>query len=298
MDVADKDHVLQVTGEASDIRMEKRLASHPDSEKQLFQQAKMAELGELVTGILHEINNPLSFIIANLGNLHKFCTRFLDLIDGLDQVALSDEARQDLAARKEAIKYSYLRNRITEMIESSLVGAERMRETIQAYKSFSRMSDIGFAEADIHKAIDSILALLHHQYKDRIAIKKHYGAVPPLCCSIAKLSQVFMNLLVNAIQAIEGPGEIEITTGLEAGEMVISIRDTGSGMPESVLRKIFTPFFTTKPDGVGTGLGLSITKGIMDEHRGRISVASTPGKGTTFTLKLPLDLKAGDMEQR
>jgi two-component system NtrC family sensor kinase len=278
--------------------MEKRLASHPESEKQLFQQAKMAELGELVTGILHEINNPLSFIYANLGNLLKFCTRLLDLIDGLDQVALSDEARQELAARKEAIKYYYLRNRITEMIASSLVGAERMRETIQAYKSFSRMSDIVFAEADIHTAIDSILALLHHQYKDRIAIKKHYGPIPSLCCSIAKLSQVFMNLLVNAIQAIEGPGEIEITTGMEAGTVVISIRDTGCGMPESVIMKIFDPFFTTKPDGVGTGLGLSIINGIMKQHHGQISVESAPGTGTTFILKLPVDLKAEDMEQQ
>ena len=290
-----KDLLLQVIHEVLDGRLQKRLAEQQDAEKQLTQNAKMAALGELVAGILHEINNPLSYIHANLGNLLKFNKRLIGLIDGLDQIALSDAARAELAGQKEALKYDYLRTRIIEMIERSQDGAERMKTIIQDYKSFSRASNAGFAEADIHASIDTTLSLLHHNYKDRIDIKKNYGAIPPLKCYIAKLNQVFMNLLVNAIQAIEGPGEIEITTGLEGEMAVVSIGDTGCGMPPDVIEKIFDPFFTTKPDGVGTGLGLSILGGIMKQHHGQISVESTPGKGTTFTLKMPTYLKPDDL---
>lgn len=290
-----KDQILQVIHKVLDDRFQKHLADQQDAEKQMMQHAKMSALGELVAGILHEINNPLSYIHANLGNLLKFSKRLVGLIEDFDQVALSDEVRAELAAKKEAVKYDYLKDRITEMIERSLVGAERMKKIIQDYKSFSRASDAKFEEADIHEAIDTTLTLLHHNYKGRIEIKKHYADIPLLRCNIAKLNQVFMNLLVNSIQAIEGSGEIEITTGLEDGMVVISISDTGCGMPESVIKKIFDPFFTTKPDGVGTGLGLSILSGIMKQHQGRVSVKSTPGSGTTFTLKMPINLRAEDM---
>lgn len=292
----DQERLLKVVHEVLDARLQKLLATHYDVEKQLVQYAKMATLGELVASILHEINNPLSFIRANLKNLLKFCERLVELIDGFEQSALPEKTRAELVARKTAMNYDYLRNRITEMIHSSLGGTDRMKKIIQEYKSFSRMSDSGFAEADIHAAIDSTLELLYHQFRERIEIKKSYGSIPLMCCSIAKLSQVFMNLLVNAIQAIEGPGEIEIATGMESGMAKITIRDSGCGMSEEVLERIFDPFFTTKPEGVGTGLGLSIIKTIIGQHHGQVSVQSTPGIGTTFTLKLPVDLKPKNRE--
>lgn len=285
---------VNTTAETTDVRV---VEAQPDDEPQRLQQAKMATLGELAAGILHEINNPLSFIQANLKNLLKFSARLIELVDSCDRVALSDEARAELAARKNAAQYEYLRTRITEMIESSLAGTERMNRIILDYKSFSRVSDAGFAHGDIEAAIDSTLVLLHHEYRDRITISKRYGIIPPVRCSIARLNQVFMNLLVNAIQAITGPGEIEIITGHNAGMVTIAIRDTGCGMPDAVRAKIFDPFFTTKPDGVGTGLGLSIIDGIMKQHHGQISVESTPGAGTTFTLTLPVDLKDEDVER-
>jgi two-component system NtrC family sensor kinase len=243
---------------------------------------------------MHEINNPLSFISANLGNLLKFCKRLTGLIGDFEQLVVQEEVRKALAMKKEEVNYDYLRNRIIEMIEQSMVGSDRMKKIIQDVKSFSRLTTAGFGEADIHEAIDSTLTLLYHQYKGRIEIKKHYGQIPPLKCYIAKLNQVFMNLLVNAIQAIEGEGVIGISTGREDGMVVIAISDTGCGIPENILSKVFDPFFTTKPVGVGTGLGLSIIRGIIEQHKGSLSVSSILGQGTTFTVKVSADLQIDD----
>jgi len=279
---------------ALSVRLQQCAAQQQELEKQLVQLAKMASLGELVAGIMHEINNPLAFISANLGNLLKFCKRLTGLIDGYEQVAVSDEVRKAFEARKEEVNFEYIRNRITEMIEQSMAGADRTKKIIQDVKSFSRLNTAGFVEADIHEAIDSTLTMLYHEYKGRIEIDKQYGVIPPVKCNIAKLSQVFMNLLVNAIQAIEGPGVIGIRTGREGGMVVIEISDTGCGIPDSMIDKVFDQFYTTKPVGVGTGLGLSIIRGIIEQHKGALSVRSTLGQGTTFTIKVPIDLKAED----
>jgi signal transduction histidine kinase len=270
------------------LRLQQCLEQQRGMEQQLTQQAKMASLGELVAGVLHEINNPLAFISTNLQNLLKFSRRLTGLIEGYDRLVLPDEIRAEIKAHKEAINYDYLRGRITEMVEQSIAGAERMKKTIQDYKSFSRSEQAGLVAADLHGAIDSTLTLLFHEYKNRIEIKKIYGVLPPVRCHISKLNQVFMNLLANAIQAIEGPGTITIKTGMEEGKVVVAISDTGCGIPEEALPKIFDPFFTTKPDGVGTGLGLSIIQGIVELHRGQLAVESRVGVGTTFTLTLPL----------
>lgn len=258
-------------------------------EKQLLQHAKMASLGELVAGILHEINNPLAFISANLQNLLKFSKRLIEFTDAFDQLPLDEEVKKAVMSKKEELKYDYLRARITEMIEQSITGADRMKKIIQDYKSFSRVSESAFADADLNAAIDSTLTLLYHEYKNRIEIKKSYGDLPPVKCHVSKLNQVFMNLLMNGIQAIEGRGTIEIGTRRAEGNVVIEISDTGAGIPAEVMDKIFDPFFTTKPDGVGTGLGLSIIQDIIDLHKGQIAVKSKEGVGTTFTLTIPIN---------
>lgn len=290
------DDIVHIVLEVINARLKKAIEERKQVQAQLVQNAKMASLGELVAGIVHEINNPLGFIHANLGNLNKFSKKMFGLIESYDQLNLPEGLRQDIEKKKEDVNYSYLTTRMPEMIERSMVGADRMKKIIMDLKMFSRRGAAEFAEADINSAIETTLNIAYNQYKNRIVVKKEFGTLPPVNCYIAKLNQVFMNLLINASHAIEGKGEIRIRTGIEDSMAKIEFSDTGSGIPEDVIVKIFDPFFTTKPVGQGTGLGLSISHGIIKEHKGEISAKSEIGKGTTFTIRIPMDLKAEDME--
>lgn len=284
--------IIHIVLEVMNARLQKALVERKKIESQLVQNAKMASLGELVAGIAHELNNPLAFIHANMGNLKKFSQKLIDLIEICDQVDMPAAAKEDLEKRKKGINYDYLRNRMVEMIERSAVGAERMKKIIQDLKTFSRLDSAVVAEANLNEAIETTLSIMHHEYKNRIEIKKEFGNLPPVECFIAKLNQVFMNLLINACHAIEDQGKITIRTCTENGMVQVDISDTGKGIPEDIIDKIFDPFFTTKPVGKGTGLGLSITHGIIQQHKGKISVESSPGKGTTFTVKIPVRMEA------
>lgn len=167
-------------------------------------------------------------------------------------------------------------------------GAIRTREIVMGLKNFSRLDEDVFKQANIHEGINSTLVLLKNKFKNRISIHKDYGELPTIECLPGKINQVFMNILNNAIQAIEDSGEIYIRTFAENDKVKISIRDTGVGMTEGVKKHIFEPFFTTKDVGAGTGLGLSISFGIIEKHNGKIDVKSEPEKGTEFTITLPV----------
>ncbi|NVM21024.1 MAG: response regulator [Desulfobacterales bacterium] len=292
----EEDDVIHIVLEVLNARLKKVLEQRKQVQAQLVQNAKMAALGELVAGIAHEINNPLGFIHANLGNLNKFSKRLIGLIESYDRMNFPDETKQEIEKRKEEINYSYLRSRMPEMIERSVVGAGRMKRIVLDLKSFSRLDAAEFAEADLNDAIESTLNIMCHEYKNRIEIIKEYGNIPLIKCYIAKLNQVFMNLLTNACHSIEDKGEIRIRTSMEDEMVKIEISDTGEGIPEDVMDKIFDPFFTTKPVGQGTGFGLSVSHGIVEQHNGEISVKSKPGEGATFTIKIPMHLKSEDLE--
>lgn len=283
-----KGEFSKIVMDVVNIRLQKSFKESKEIKAQLIHSAKMASLGELLAGILHEVNNPLGFIYANLGNLRKFSKKLIGLIDSYDKLTLPDQAKAELAAIKKNINYEYLRTRLTEMIERSMVGADRMKKIIEDVKTFARKRADVLAEADIHGAINATLTILHNEYKDRIEIKKEFGYLPPVRCYISKLNQVFVNLLVNACHAIKGPGVITIKTGIEGDMVKMEFSDTGGGIPKDVIDNIFDPFFTTKPEGVGTGLGLSISYDIIvKQHNGELSVESQEGVGTTFTLMLP-----------
>ena len=286
------DEIIHIVLEVLNARLKQAIEDRKLIESQLIQNAKMASLGELVAGIAHELNNPLSFINANLGNLKKFFLKILGLIEAYDQMDIPSKAKEEVEKKKAAIKFDYLQKRIGEMLERSSIGADRMRKIIQDLKIFSRLDAAEFAEADINGAIDTTLNIMYNEYKNRIEIKKEFGDLPPVKCYVARLNQVFMNLLINACQVIEGNGEIRIRTGSENGMVKIQISDTGGGIPENVIERIFDPFFTTKPVGQGTGLGLSISHGIIKQHNGEISAESTLGKGTMFTVKIPVNPKS------
>jgi signal transduction histidine kinase len=250
-----------------------------EKESQLIHSEKMAALGQMVAGISHELNNPVSFIYANSQALEEALNELKSIWNALPPSVRSDYATQfqELVADIHAI------------ISDNLKGSQSIRELVQQLKNFSRIDQAQWKKASVVEGLESTLRLLKHQMGERIRVIKKYEADPEIFCNPAQLNQVFTNLLLNAIQAIEGKGTITIHTSIEKDRLFIRFSDTGKGIPPEVLPKIFDPFFTTKDVNQGTGLGLSISYSIIEKHGGTIEVESQEGRGTTITLILPLN---------
>jgi len=263
-------------------------------EEQFVHNEKMSTLGQMMAGISHELKNPTTFIHSNLNNLKKFTTKLIQLIDSIGVLNLADEVNDKWNALKKDINYDYLKERIPTMIDRTADGAERLKKILLDLKLFYRKDAQSFEMADINAAIESSINIIIHEYKDRISLQKNLGYLPDVECNITKLNQVFVNLLINSCHAIEGEGQITVNTRNLDGHVEISFEDTGCGMPESVKNQIFQPFYTTKPGTLGSGLGLSISSKIIKAHGGKISVDSTVGKGTTFTIVIPV--KQGNIQ--
>ncbi len=250
-----------------------------DTQAQLVQSEKMASLGQLVAGIAHEINTPVGAISSVHDSLSKATVKLKAALDQ-DHPGLIEDNRRIKASLK-------VIEDANGVIES---GSGRVAKIVRRLKSFARLDEAELLVADVHEGLDDTLVLLHHELKRDIKVHRHYGAVAPFPCYPSQLNQVFLNLLVNARQAIEGPGEIFISTEVVDGKAHIAIRDTGKGIPKANQGRVFDPGFTTKGVKVGTGLGLSICYRIITEHRGQILVQSEQGQGATFTVVLPMDL--------
>ena len=195
---------------------------------------------------------------------------------------------KEIRELKEKIEYKEAVEEIDKLISSIKNGTKRTTEIVKGLRTFSRMDEDTLKMADIHEGLDSTLILLHNKYKNRINIIKNYGQIPLIECYPGPLNQVFMNILSNAIDAIDDKGTITISTSIKAGIVHISIKDTGRGIHENLKEKIFEPFYTTKEVGRGTGLGLSISHGIIEKHKGAIDFKSEPGKGSEFIVSLPI----------
>jgi len=252
------------------------------------QREKMANLGELVSGIAHEINNPLSFISSNLSNLKKFVQTILRLVHSISDTDLPESMKTSINNQKQAVNYDYIQQRVQHLIDRSLMGTERMKRILMDIKTFSRMAGTELVKADINDSIDITVDLISFKFKDKINIVTDYGSIPEIECNIEKLNQVFMNIIINAIHAIKMEGTIMIQTFEKDHHIFIQISDNGTGIPEDVLPHIFESFYTTKERGKGTGLGLSICQNIIKQHNGTIAVFSKLGEGTTFTISLPI----------
>ncbi|MEN8230542.1 MAG: ATP-binding protein, partial [Bacteroidota bacterium] len=198
------------------------------------------------------------------------------------------EKLKEIEELKEQIDYKQAIREINKLIESIKNGTERTTQIVKGLRTFSRLDEDVLKVADIHEGLDSTLILLRNKYKNRIEIVKDYGDIPQLECFPGQVNQVFMNILSNAIDAIEEKGKITISTSKVNGFIRINIKDTGSGIPENIKGKIFDPFFTTKDVGEGTGLGLSISHGIIEKHNGSIKVKSEEGKGSELIIMLPV----------
>ncbi len=273
--------------EESHEQVQKAYQELKEAQAQLIQSEKMASLGQLVAGIAHEIKNPLNFIYGNTDFLREYIEKFNQLIDIYETEALL-EVRSRAADLKSSINYDFIRRDLMTLIDNFEEGAKRIHSIIGDLRAFSRMDSDELCPIDLHESIDLALNLVGHEYRNRLTVRKEYGDLPKVMCHAGKLSQVFMNLLANACQAISEEGEIRIRTSFRDGRAVVEIEDTGKGILPEHLSKVFEPFFTTKPVGEGTGLGLSISYGIVQQHQGTISVDSTPGSGTVFRIELPV----------
>lgn len=286
--------------------LEKALEQLKEAQSQLIQSEKMVSLGLLTAGIAHEINNPVNFISSGIEGLSDAVDVLLSVTGEYEKITSDNftEQLKQIKKFKQENQIDYVVETVRQILKNIRTGVDKTAEIIKSLNTFSRIDDTNKQFVDIHRCIDSTLTILHHQYKDRIEIEKNYGSIPEIEGHESKLSQVFMNILNNAIQAIEGKGKITIKTCMaDDPEMNtankismitkdkfidILIKDTGKGMNEDTKNRIFEPFFTTKPVGKGTGLGLSIAYRIVQQHNGKIFVTSEIGKGTEFIVYLPV----------
>jgi signal transduction histidine kinase len=258
------------------------------AQTQLIHQEKMASLGQLVAGVAHEINNPIGFIYANFPHLEEYVVELLAVLDEFQKLPMPKSVRQRMDTRLAAADVEFVRDDLLKIIRSGKSGAARVKEIISSLRSFSRLDEAVIKAAVLEEGLDDTLGLLQHHLRNRIQVTRDYRLNEPVVCRPGQVNQVFMNIIYNAIQAIDGPGTITLATRAEGPWAIISVSDTGRGIPQDIRHRIFDPFFTTKKVGEGTGLGLSISYGIVRDHGGRIEVASEPGQGSTFTIYLPL----------
>lgn len=245
--------------------------------EQMIQSEKMAALGELLAGVAHEINTPLGALKSNSNLFVRAFERI--------QAMLSDESLPEEICHHPELQKLLLN--ITQLNQVNETATARIEAIVNGLRKFARPSEEKPQAADVHECLDGSLMLVHHELKNRVEVVRQYGDIPPIKCYPNQLSQVFLNLLINACHAIGDRGQITIRTFTENDSVVIEISDTGVGISKENLERVFESGFTTKEPGKGTGLGLSIVKQIVDDHNGRIAVSSTVGKGTTFRLEFP-----------
>jgi len=253
-----------------EAKVELRTRELSEKQAQLAQAEKMASLGQLVAGIAHEVNTPLGAIKSNNDTLQRM----------LAKMSAAPDASAETTAKWIAMGES--------LTDVSTEAIDRIARIVGSMRNFARLDQPEVDEVDLHEGLESTLTLVNHKLKGRIEVVRDYGDVPPVECHANQINQIFMNLLVNAAQAIEGRGRITITTRLLGDEVVITVADDGSGIEQEHVSRIFDPGFTTKGVGVGTGLGLAIVHEIIAEHRGRIGVQSAIGQGTAVELRLPV----------
>lgn len=291
-DITDRktmEEALKQTGEEQKLLIEKL----QEAQAQLLQSEKMASIGQLAAGVAHEINNPVGFVNSNMGSLSSYVDTLFEVIDGYDQLLARTGNNPEIAAAAAQLKkkadLDYLKEDVTELVKESMDGLKRVKDIVQSLKDFSHVGETDWQMADLHHGLDSTLNIANNSFKYKARVEKQYGNLPLVKCLASQLNQVFMNLIVNASHAIKESGVITIRTGVDGEWVWVEVSDTGVGIPAENLPRIFDPFFTTKPVGQGTGLGLSLSYNIVQKHSGRIDVISEVGKGTTFTVHLPID---------
>jgi signal transduction histidine kinase len=281
--------------------LETTLMQLQTAQSQLVQTEKMSSLGQMVAGIAHEVNNPINFIHGNLTHVNGYTANLLDLVT-LYQTHYPRPI-EAIETAIEAMDLDFLRQDFPQIMNSMHMGTERVRDIVLSLRNFSRLDEAGSKAVNLHEGIDSTLLILQHRFKSSsrsIIVTKDYGNLPLVYCYAGQINQVLMNILANAVDAIEEHSvgesdyrpEITIRTAIVGDQRVsIAITDNAAGIPESAQQRLFDPFFTTKDVGKGTGLGLSISYQIVvDRHQGQLECRSTLGQGTEFRIELPIKL--------
>lgn len=272
-----------------------------DTQSQLVEAEKMASLGQLTAGVAHEINNPINFVTSNVAPLRRDIDMMWEVINEFENLALNSEITNEqkttwIAQYKQDMDIDYVKEEMEFLLKGMHEGASRTAEIVKSLRVFSRVDEATLKFADINEGVESTMVILNSLVKDKINVHKNYGDIPVIECYAGKLNQVFLNILSNAIYAIDKKfgesfgGNLEIVTGIYEEETSIFIRitDNGIGIPDNVKDKIFEPFFTTKDVGEGTGLGMSIAYKTVEKHNGKIIVESEEGVGTTFNIIIPM----------
>lgn len=253
----------------------------------MLQQDKMASIGQLAAGVAHEINNPMGFIISNLGTLEAYVRQMTEYLRTAGSMVYG-EAAAELAALRERLDIDYLLNDIGPLLHESQEGADRVKQIVQDLKDFARVDEATVKATDLNQCVRSTINIVRNELKYVASLDLQLPELPLVRCNPQQINQVITNLLVNAAQAIEGHGTITVMTKQDGDQAVLTIADTGKGIPPEIIQRIFDPFFTTKPVGKGTGLGLTISYDMVKKNGGDISVESSVGTGTIFTVRLPL----------
>jgi signal transduction histidine kinase len=283
---------------AKNIELESLLTTLHSTQAQIVQSEKMSSLGQLVAGVAHEINNPASFIHGNLTHLRQSTTELFDLVQAYKTAYPTPTPAIAIATANTDI--DFLREDLPKLLSSMHNGTDRIRQIVLSLRNFSRLDEAGIKAVDLHQGLDSSLMLLQHRLKEQdqrpaIQVIKHYGPIAPVECAAGSINQVFLNLLSNAIDAIDGvsaqdsppPTLTIVTSQLDPSTVVMTIAD--NGIATAIQSKLFDPFFTTKPVGQGQGLGLSTSYQIVTvNHGGKLWFESTPGHGAKFAIELPI----------
>ena len=282
---------IAALAEARAKTVEQAIENLQKTQSQLIQAEKMSGLGQMMAGIAHEVNNPLNFINGNLSHINNYVKDLISLLS-LYQKNFP-QASPEIINYMEEIDLEFLLEDLPSLISSVEMGGHRIRDIILSLRNFSRLDEAEQKDVDLHEGIESTLLILNHKLKHNIEVVMDYESLPKILCYPAQLNQVFMNIISNAADELLETDikykQIAIQTSVDdLNSVCIRIQDNGKGIPPEIQDKIFTPFFTTKPIGKGTGLGLSISYQIIEKHHGTIEVISEVGKGTEFTIKIPL----------
>ncbi|MBO9872045.1 ATP-binding protein [Xanthomonas sp. D-93] len=262
------------------------------AQEKLLQSEKMASIGQLAAGVAHEINNPIGYVHSNLGSLQEYLRSLFTLIEAYERALRAPDPKAlipEIDDIRNRFDIDFISRDLPQLMAESREGIERVTRIVRDLKDFSYSGrEESWKLVDLHSGLESTINIIWNELKYKVTLERHYGNLPLVECLPSELNQVYMNLLLNAGQAIGERGTIVVSTGQDGEEVWIEFKDSGAGIPADLLQRIFDPFFTTKPVGSGTGLGLSISYGIINKHHGRIDVSSVVGEGSTFRIVIPV----------
>ena len=283
--------VAEAASRAMEVRIAEEVSKNREKDSILLHQDKLASIGQLAAGVAHEINNPMGFIMSNLRTLKNYTEaeqQYLNALEEAVKICCPEEQRRQLEDLCHRLDVSFIQEDIPPLITESLEGAERVKRIVHDLKDFARADGDGMKETDLNHCVQSTANIVRNEIRYVADLELNLGEIPLIVCNPQQINQVIANLLVNAAHAIDGHGRITVSTSRGQDTVLLSVTDTGCGIPLDIQKRIFDPFFTTKEVGKGTGLGLSISYDIIKKHGGEITLEREPGLGTTFMIRLPI----------